>query len=240
MNMTQMNAAGVGGGPVGGGMVMMNSGSPAMPGNNGSNSGMPPEHVKSQLNTYIYEYFLKLGHYDIARSILNDKNLTIHTRPPVKQSPGRRKDGEVNGVDADAMDTDLKDDIPDDLPRPGHLGETSTPGVGFLFEWFSIFSDLFSAHRGGKGPGGSMGPAAQYLMQHQVSHTTTFGFLRLLIQYPEHATHERKSAKSEPCQTWNDESKSIRHACQHGGAEWDDEWEHAQCQQNVGAIISIA
>lgn len=167
MNMTQMNAAGVAGGPVGGGMVMMNSGSPAIPANSGS--GMPPEHIKTQLNTYIYEYFLKLGHYDIARSILNDKGVTIHTRPPVKQSPGRRKDGEVNGVDADAMDTDLKDDIPDDLPRPGHLGETTIPGIGFLFEWFSIFSDLFSAHRGGKGPTGNMGPAAQYLMQHQVT-----------------------------------------------------------------------
>ena len=153
-------------------MVMMNSGSPAMQANSNP-TGMPIEHVKSQLNTYIYEYFLKLGQYDIARSILNEKGLEVRTKAPVKQSPGRRKDAEVNGIDGDAMDTDLKDDIPDDLPRPVHAGENnSAPGIVFLFEWFSIFSDLFAASQRPKNhpgaPGANMGPAAQYLIQHQV------------------------------------------------------------------------
>jgi hypothetical protein len=168
MNMAGMNPAVMAaGGPVGGGMIMMNNGSPATQ----VNVGNSPEQVKAQLNTYIYEYFLKLGHYDIARSLLREEKFELRTKPPVKQSPGRRKDAEVNGVDGDSMDTDAKDDIPDDLPRPMHVGDASTPGVGFLFEWFSIFSDLFTAHRSSKmqgGQGGNMGTAAQYLMQHQV------------------------------------------------------------------------
>lgn len=149
--------------------MMMNNGSPAMQ----VNSSTSPEQVKAQLNTYIYEYFLKLGHFDIARSLLREEKFEIRTKPPVKQSPGRRKDAEVNGVDGDTMDTDAKDDIPDDLPRPMHLADASTPGIGFLFEWFSIFTDLFTAHqRSSKmqgGPGGNIGTAAQYLVQHQVS-----------------------------------------------------------------------
>ncbi len=166
MNMAGMNPPATAGGPVGGAM-MMNNGSPAMQ----VNTSPSPDQVKAQLNTYIYEYFLKLGLYDHARRLVNEDKFEIRTKPAVKQSPGRRKDGEVNGVDADAMDTDVRDDIPDDLPRPMHAAE-NTPGIGFLFEWFSIFSDLFTAHqRSSKMQGGqsaNMGPAAQYLMQHQV------------------------------------------------------------------------
>ena len=166
MNMPQMNPA-VAGGPVGGGMGMMNTGSPAMQVNN---PGLSPEAIKAQLNTYIYEYFLKLGHFDIARSLLSEKGFEIRTKAPVKPSPGRRKENEVNGVDADSMDTDAKDEIPDDLPRPSHAGDANTSGSGFLYEWFSIFSDLFAAHQKKGGQGGNMGAAAQYLMQHQVCH----------------------------------------------------------------------
>ncbi|EXJ92567.1 hypothetical protein A1O3_01119 [Capronia epimyces CBS 606.96] len=170
MNMASMNPSAVAGGPVGGGMSMMNNGSPATQANN-NNGNTSPEQVKAQLNTYIYEYFIKLGHYDIARSLLREDKFEIRTRPPVKQSPGRRKDVEVNGVDGDSMDTDVKEDIPDDLPRPMHVGEANTPGIGFLYEWFSIFSDLFTAHqRSSKmqsGQAQTMNAAAQYLIQHQ-------------------------------------------------------------------------
>lgn len=172
MNMAGMNPAAVAGGPVGGGMSIMNNGSPATQANN-NNGSSSPDQVKAQLNTYIYEYFLKLGHYEIARSLLREEKFEIRTKPPIKQSPGRRKDAEVNGVDGDAMDTDVKDDIPDDLPRPMHVGDANTPGIGFLFEWFSIFSDLFTAHqRSSKmqsGQAQALGPAAQYLIQHQVN-----------------------------------------------------------------------
>jgi hypothetical protein len=163
MNMAGVNPAMMGaGGPVGGGM-MMNNGSPAQL-QQGQTSGN--DLLKIQLNTHIYEYFLKLGCYDIARQLNSDDKFTFRKAPSLKQSPGRRKDGEVNGVDPDAMDTDLKDDYPDDIPRPAGDGNASS-GMGFLFEWFSIFSDLYIAQsRSGKVPGGN--PAANYIAQHQV------------------------------------------------------------------------
>ena len=158
-----MNAMGVNagaGGPVGGaGMMMMNNGSPA----NQPSMDATPEHMKAQLNTYIYEYILKLGLHDVARAMAREGD-KFKIRTASKQSPGRKKDGEVNGVD-DAMDLDMGIPIPDDIPRPS-CPDSNPGGSGFLYEWFSIFSDIFSAH---SKKGTNMGPAAQYLMHHQVS-----------------------------------------------------------------------
>jgi hypothetical protein len=157
MNMVGMNSAATGG-PVGG-MVMMNNSSPATTSN--SNSQQQKEH----LNTCIYEYFLKMGYHDHARKLANDSKFDMRRKPQnIKQSPGRRKDGEMNGVDADGMEMDVKDDIPDDLPRPD-LPSQEGHGNGFLFDWFCIFSDLFSAQRS-KAQGHST--AKQYLEQTQV------------------------------------------------------------------------
>jgi len=154
--MATMNPA-AGGGPVGGGMMMMNNGSPAV---NVSMSSTDPMRVS--LNTYIYDYLLKNGHYDIARAINRDDKFEFQQGS--KTSPGRRKDNELNG-DGDGMEMDQKDDVPDELPRP--RGWEGSQGNGFLFEWFSIFSDLFAAHRGGKSNGNPT-PAAQYLMHEKV------------------------------------------------------------------------
>lgn len=163
MSMAAMNPSAVGG-PVGG-MMMMNNGSPANPTNMNNVDG-----IKTNLNTYIYEYMLKTGCFEVARALHKDEKFEIRTL--TKQSPNRRRDGEVNGESGDAMDLDLKDDIPDDLPRPQTMD--SGPGNGFLFEWFSIFSDLFQAHRNQSKMGnGQMAnnPATQYLIHHQVSLT---------------------------------------------------------------------
>lgn len=141
----------------GAGMMMMNNGSPAMV----PNMENPPENMKIQLNTYIYEYLLKTGLHDVART-LSREGEKFKIRTASKQSPGRKKDNEVNGVDTDAMDLDST--IPDDLPRP-LCPESSAQGSGFLFEWFSIFSDIFAAN---SKKGNNMGPAAQYLLHHQV------------------------------------------------------------------------
>ena len=157
MNMAGMNVGA--GGPVGG-MMMNNNGGPGTPSNTSTS-----EHQKAHLNTCIYEYFLKLGMYDFARTLVKDPKFDIRIRHNVKTSPGRRKDGEMNGVDSDAMDmdADLKDDIPDDLPRP-HLPNEGQ-GQGFLFEWFCIFSDLFAAQRNKN----DATTARTYLNQTQVS-----------------------------------------------------------------------
>ena len=146
------------GGPVGG-MMMMNSGGPGTPPNDKS-----MEAQRAHLNTYIYEYFLKLGKFEVARMLVKDNSFEIRMKPSVKQSPGRRKDAEVNGVDGDRLDVevDMKDELPDDLPRP-HLPNEGQ-GQGFLLDWFCIFSDLFSAQRNK----GDMTPARQYLVQTQV------------------------------------------------------------------------
>jgi len=160
MNVVAMNPAAAGG-PVGGGMMMMNNGSPAVSAGNNTHDSL-----RLSLNTYIYEYLLKHGHYDIVRTMVSDGRFELKTGP--KQSPGRRKDGELNG-DGESMDMDGKDDIPDDIPRPSTWEPGS--GNGFLFEWYSIFQDLFFAHRmnAQKLSSATLAPAAQYLLQHQVS-----------------------------------------------------------------------
>lgn len=162
MTMGGMNPAQ--GGPVGGGMVM-NNGAPATPSNSESIDMM-----KQRLNTYIYDYFLNFGYHNHARALALDDKFDI-LKQPMKSSPGgRRKEGEINGVDENAMDTDSKDDltlIPDDLPRPQVPNEC--PGSAFLFDWFCLFNDIFRASRAKK-PGQRDGTTAQaYLDQTQVS-----------------------------------------------------------------------
>ena len=182
MNMAGVNPA-TAGGPVGGNMMMMNNGSPAMQ----QSPDPSPEMMKEQLNTYVYEYLARSGLTDVARILLQKNDLfKIRTE---KGSPNNRKNGEVNGVDPDAMDMDIKTDFPDDLPRPV-VPQIAGPN-GFLFEWYSMFSDLYMAHnKRGKMQGGTgMNPAAQYLMQTQVRVTTNLTTLTCTDHDAESATH---------------------------------------------------
>lgn len=150
VNMGGMNAMG---GPVGG-MPMMNSGAPGgiirppMPAN---------DNQRQQLNTYIYEYFIRNGMFDCARSLLNSEQpIKI-----IKDSPGRRQDNNGNGVGngtgEDGTDGDSKDDLdskrPDDLPAPDVPRDC--PESCFLYEWWCLFWDMFNAQRG-KGDGRSV------------------------------------------------------------------------------------
>lgn len=143
VNVAALNAMG---GPVGGGMPMMNNGLPG---------GSRPAPVndnqqRSQLNTYIYEYFLRNEMYDCARAIIQSEQ-PINLKP---NSPGRRRDANGNpldsGVSPDGMDGDSKDDIdsklPDDLPAPNLPKEA--PESCFLYEWWCLFWDMFNAQRG--------------------------------------------------------------------------------------------
>ncbi|PMD23726.1 hypothetical protein NA56DRAFT_716215 [Hyaloscypha hepaticicola] len=122
-------------------MPMMNNGAA------GVRPPMPANDNRSQLNTYIYEYFLRNGMFDCARSLLNsDQPMNV-----IKDSPGRRRD--ENGGDEGA-DVDSKDDIdskrPVDLPEPNLPKEC--PESCFLYEWWCLFWDMFNAQRG-KGDG---------------------------------------------------------------------------------------
>ncbi|KAB8290707.1 hypothetical protein EYC80_008346 [Monilinia laxa] len=120
------------GGPVGGGIPMMNNGVAGGAARHSTSN----DNNRSQLNTYIYEYFLKSGMFDCARTLLNHEQINV-----VKDSPGRNdaEDGE-----------DSKDDIdskrPSDLPLPNLPKEC--PESCFLYEWFCLFWDMFNAQRG--------------------------------------------------------------------------------------------
>ncbi|OAQ75631.1 SOM1 protein [Purpureocillium lilacinum] len=111
------------------------------------------DNQRGVLNTYIYEYFIRYGMFDCARSLLNSESqVNVH-----KDGANRRRDesgNAVNGAD-DAMDTDNKDDIdgklPDDLPPPKLPMPASDSS--FLYEWFCLFWDIYNAQRqkGGNG-----------------------------------------------------------------------------------------
>ncbi|CEJ55171.1 Putative Adhesion defective protein 3 [Penicillium brasilianum] len=162
--MNQMNVGmnpGVGG-PVGG-VPMMNNGSTA-PRNDGGMNMNNPEIMINNLNTYIYDYFLKRGYHDCARALVQDESIKINTDNGTKTSPGSRP-GDVNGVDGDPMMTDGKDGekikIPDDLPRPSLPSESLQSS--FLLDWFSLFWDFFWAQR----KRGNSNDVRQYLQHTQ-------------------------------------------------------------------------
>ncbi|KAI9372028.1 hypothetical protein BJX61DRAFT_543106 [Aspergillus egyptiacus] len=146
--MNQMNVVGMNpgaGGPVGG-VPMVNNGSMA-PRNDGNMN--IPEMMINNLNTYIYDYFLKRGYHDCARALVKDESVKLNTEPPIKTSPGQRREGEVNGIEGDVMMTDGKDGdkmkIPDDLPRPNLSSEGQQ--TSFLLDWFSLFWEFFWSQR---------------------------------------------------------------------------------------------
>lgn len=140
---------------------MINNGSSASRNDSMNN----PEQLISNLNTYIYDYFLKRGYHDCARALLQDESIKLNTENNPKTSPGSRRD-DMNGMDPDAMMTDGKDGekikIPDDLPRPS-IPNGESPS-SFLLDWFNLFWDFFWAQRNKK----NGGDIRQYLQHNQV------------------------------------------------------------------------
>lgn len=170
VGMAAMNAVGA---PVGG-MPIMNNG---VPGGPRVNNHQDDATSKTQLNTYIYDYFLKNELYDCARALLQSgASLKLN-----KSSPGLRRDVDVNGnplsngVDDNAMDADVKDEAdakrPDDLPAanvPSDLPQNS-----LLHDWWCVFWDMFTAQRKKTKPG-EAGPAVHYLHYTQVRSALLF------------------------------------------------------------------
>jgi hypothetical protein len=139
------------GGPVGGGapVPMMHNGAmntQAVPGAPGPRSQQMNDNQRGVLNTYIYEYFIRYGMFDCARSLLSsDQQVNVH-----KDGKGSNS---VNGTGDDHMDTDSKEDIdskiPDDLPQPKLPMPASDSS--FLYEWFCLFWDIYNAQRAKSG-----------------------------------------------------------------------------------------
>ncbi|KAJ5121150.1 LisH dimerization motif subgroup [Penicillium bovifimosum] len=154
------------GGPVGG-VPMMNNGSTASRNDGAMNN---PDIMINNLNTYIYDYFLKRGYHDCARALVQDESIKLNTDTNPKSSPGNRRDGDVNGMDPDSMMTDGKDGekmkIPDDLPRPNLPNESAS---SFLLDWFCLFWEFFWAQR----KRGNSNDIRQYLQ-----HTQNFQRMR--------------------------------------------------------------
>jgi hypothetical protein len=136
------------GGPVDGTPMMAHM---ARPGDD--NTTQDPRNL---LNTYIYDYFLRNSHYQLAKAMV-ESNLPVNVKPRTKQSPGSRN---VNGVDA--MDGEGRPDLP--LPNlpPSQVVENS-----FLFDWWCQFWDIFSARRD---PSRVPQKTAQYTQHARVSH----------------------------------------------------------------------
>ena len=226
--MNQMTMAGMNpgqGGPVGGGLMMMNNGTPATPSN-----GNTQDEMKQRLNTYIYDYFLNFGYHDHARALARDDKFEISTKNPVKSSPGRRKDGEVNGIDENNMDTDSKDDltlIPDDLPRPQVPNDC--PGNSFLFDWFCLFNDIFKAQRSRKPNSREMTAAHTYLEQTQVTRSNADKLRHGLTTVAGYATNARKPTECTINASTTDDgcTEPVRWYARR--AQWNDAERYAYC-----------
>ncbi|QIW98044.1 hypothetical protein AMS68_003562 [Peltaster fructicola] len=107
--------------------------------NHAANPNSDPSEYVKRLNTYIYDYFVRNGHYDCARVMIKDSlPIGLHS----KSSPGQRQ---ANGLD----DMDLENDV----NRPPDLPLTDLPAAGghFLEDWWFQFWDVFYSRRSGQG-----------------------------------------------------------------------------------------
>lgn len=133
----QMNMGGMGGmgGPVGGAPSQQQQQQGAgTPTNGGAVNANDSADTVKRLNTYIYDYFLRNQHYDIARAMHQSGTMELFTQ--MKQSPNQRQN-QPNGID------DMDTDRPKDLPEPG-LQNTEGP---FLQDWWFQFWDIYNSRR---------------------------------------------------------------------------------------------
>ncbi|KAF2033103.1 hypothetical protein EK21DRAFT_59444 [Setomelanomma holmii] len=102
---------------------------------------------REQLNTYIYDYFMRNEHFQLARAML-DANLKMSTDSRQKTSPKNR----ANGIDP-------MDDGRDDLPTP-LLPQNQMADNSFLLDWWVQFWDIYQAT---KNRGNPPSKGAQYI-----------------------------------------------------------------------------
>lgn len=119
-----------------------------------------PRDPREQLNTYIYDYFLRNSHFKAARAMLDSADMKMATGQPQKPSPNTRP----NGVDA--MDSDSADNYPPPQLPPNQVADNS-----FLLDWWVQFWDIYQATKNRTGPT----KGTQYIQHTRVS--------RLLLAY---------------------------------------------------------
>jgi hypothetical protein len=134
MNTMNANA----GGPVDGTPMM---GQRPLPNPNGTANDPP-----NQLNTYIYDYFVRNGYHKAAKSMIESEvPLNLKGKP----SPSSRNVNGINAPDGEGGDR---------LPEPA-LPATQAVDNSFLMDWWCQFWDVFSAQRN---KGGGTAKAIQY------------------------------------------------------------------------------
>lgn len=134
----------VNGGPVNGTPVMA-----AMP-----QPGPATIDPRNQLNTYIYDYFLRNNHNRLARAMV-ECDMKMSTSPPQKPSPSSK----ANGIDA--MDDDSAAGLPNPLLPKNQMADNS-----FLLDWWVQFWDIYQAT---KDRSGMPSKGAQYIAHTRVS-----------------------------------------------------------------------
>lgn len=107
---------------------------------------------REQLNTYIYDYFLRNSHTSVARAMI-DNDIKMATNPAQKTSPKNRS----NGIDP-------MDDSGHDLPVP-QLPSNQLSDNSFLLDWWVQFWDIYQATKN-RGTGPAKG--AQYIQHTRV------------------------------------------------------------------------
>ncbi|KAJ4316512.1 hypothetical protein N0V94_005431 [Neodidymelliopsis sp. IMI 364377] len=142
-NQQQMHMAmNANGGPVNGTPVMANMNMPGPP------QQRPVMDPREQLNTYIYDYFLRNNHNRLARAMV-ECDMKMSTSPSQKPSPGNKP----NGIDP--MDDDSTHGLPNPLLPKNQMADNS-----FLLDWWVQFWDIYQAT---KDRSGMPSKGAQYI-----------------------------------------------------------------------------
>ncbi|KAG7404127.1 Transcriptional activator somA [Fusarium oxysporum f. sp. rapae] len=100
---------------------------------------------RTQLNTYIYEYFLHNGMFQCAQSILkadSDVKVQRHSTGSDRNDKGLRL---KNALRNKTIDTRLDSTHSNVLPAPNI--PNLSPDSCFLYEWFCLFWDMFNAQK---------------------------------------------------------------------------------------------
>lgn len=156
VNMAGMNMASTGG------MPMMNNGAPGRP-------ALGPEGDKrTLLNTYIYDYFIRMEMFDCARAL-------CQADTTIKMIKSEHS-GE-NAEDQSMKEEDNK--RPADLPRVDLPREC--PESCFLLEWWGLFWDMFNASRSKTGTASNI---VQYVKHTQVHNLYAFDHWKLTDSSP--------------------------------------------------------
>jgi hypothetical protein len=141
-NQQMQMAMNANGGPVNGTPVMANMNMPGPP------QQRPVMDPREQLNTYIYDYFLRNNHNRLARAMV-ECDMKMSTSPPTKSSPNQKP----NGIDS--MDDDSTNGLPNPLLPKNQMADNS-----FLLDWWVQFWDIYQAT---KDRSGQPSKGAQYI-----------------------------------------------------------------------------